>query len=565
MSKLSQLKQQAYQAAKKRDWDTAVSIYSDILELDKNNPTLINEMGDLYLKANDTQRAIKHFLNAASKYRSTGLLNNAVAIYKKILRFDTQNLNAHWYLAETRAGQGLMVEGQQHGLLFLEHSEKVSGDIKEIFLKRCSHLLELYPEAGSILEHLLQVFRMWDMPLETAKVRCLLACQVWDTGDEDAARQAVADTVEKTPEICNYGEYNRWMQRTGCAPEPETAAHTDFDSVALDVPASDAPAETPDEISVETPAETPVEIPVETPVETPAAAKVPETPAPETPVTTESTAPPAPAAEAVPDSPTADWGEMTFGNDAPSGDEASAEKVPAAEIETPPPAPKPAAETPAVEKDNDGCIDLSDDSDLSFDDLLSQAADGLADAVADEKTAPEPDNEDAGAPAAADTAKVDLLAEILADDSAPAANASNQLETITKEIGAQVGGAEGSDDPASLYEMGLVYLEMGMFEQACGSFRQAAEDSTYTVRAHEMWGITLMRGNRADEAIEVLAKAQALTEDGTRESLGILYHLARAHEQADQEGIALGIYEQIHDQDRSFLDVGKRLAQLSTA
>ncbi len=88
LSKLSQLKQDAYQAGKKKDWDQAVSIYEKILELEKTNPTTINEMGDLCLKAGEPGRAISHFLKAASKYRTTGLLNNAVAIYKKILRHD---------------------------------------------------------------------------------------------------------------------------------------------------------------------------------------------------------------------------------------------------------------------------------------------------------------------------------------------------------------------------------------------------------------------------------------------------------------------------------------------
>jgi len=51
LSKLSQLKQEAYQAGKKRDWEKAIGAYEQILELDKNNPTVINELGDLCLKA----------------------------------------------------------------------------------------------------------------------------------------------------------------------------------------------------------------------------------------------------------------------------------------------------------------------------------------------------------------------------------------------------------------------------------------------------------------------------------------------------------------------------------
>ena len=65
MSKLSQLKQEAYQAGKKKNWDQAISLYEQILEKDKNNPTVINELGDLCLKAVDSPRSVRHFLNAA--------------------------------------------------------------------------------------------------------------------------------------------------------------------------------------------------------------------------------------------------------------------------------------------------------------------------------------------------------------------------------------------------------------------------------------------------------------------------------------------------------------------
>jgi len=140
LSKLSTLKQDAYKAGKKKNWAQAILLYEQILEQDKNNPTVINELGDLCLKGGESRQAISYFLSAASKYRTTGLLNNAVAIYKKILRHESDNLNAHWYLAETRANQGIMVEGENHAVQFLDSSENVSGDIKEFFLKRCQSL-----------------------------------------------------------------------------------------------------------------------------------------------------------------------------------------------------------------------------------------------------------------------------------------------------------------------------------------------------------------------------------------------------------------------------------------
>ena len=566
MSKLRQLKQQAYQAAKKRDWATAVSIYQEILELDKNNPTLINELGDLCLKANDIPRAIKHFLNAAAKYRATGLLNNAVAIYKKILRFDAENLNAHWYLAETRAGQGLTVEGQEHGLLFLENSEKVSGDIKEIFLKRCVQLIELYPESMPILEHLLQVFRMWDMQLETARVRCLLACQVWLAGDEDAARQAIAEATTKVPEICNYGEYARWLKTIGEATQAPAAGPTEFGNVNLE--AANEPAAAP----------TPTQAPEPTPAAQAPAAGDPGAPSPVAP-TPPNQAAAEPAASPA-SSPTADWGNLTLSDDAPAATPAApAEPVaPAAAADVPAAPAVPdtaddaiddaaadaaadAADDAADEKDSEGCFDIGDDADLSFDELLAQAAaDVEVPAPAAEAT---PAAADDTAPAAGDKDHRDLLDAILSEESTTVTDGTDQLETITKEIGAQVGGQSGEQDPGSLYEMGMVYLEMGLFDQACDSFRQAADDAEFAVRAMEMWGITLQRDHRAEEAIAILSRALESTATGSRERLGIMYHLAQANELAERRDDAVKLYEQIHDQDRTYLDVGRRLAELA--
>jgi len=215
LSKLSRLKQEAYQAAKKRDWQSAVSVYKRILELDKNNPTVVNELGDICLKMGDAPSAISHFLTAAAKYRSTGLQNNAVAIYKKILRHDGNNLNAHWYLAEIRASQGLIVEGEGHAHAFLSASENLSTEVKDIYLKRCSQLCKNYPESRDILERLRGVFNLWSLPIEEARVNCLLACVLHKSAEPDEAADLISSVRQRTPEIVNYEEYRR-CQKEAC-------------------------------------------------------------------------------------------------------------------------------------------------------------------------------------------------------------------------------------------------------------------------------------------------------------------------------------------------------------
>jgi len=473
LSKLSQLKQKAYQAGKSRNWALAIDCYEQIMELEKNNPSVVNELGDLCLKAGEVPRAVKHFLSAASRYRKTGLLNNSVAIYKKILRHDDGNLNAHWYLADIRAGQGITVEGQDHATRFLAGSEKMPGEFSEIFQKRFIKLFDLYPTSPVILERLAGIFRTRDMNLEAARAQLLLACCAFTDGKEDAARKMVDAVLAAMPQVQNYPEYNRWARTL----DPDAAKVTqqaDFNTVSFD----------------EEPADDPV------------------------------AAPAAPAAAAAP---------------------------------APAPAPAPEAPAAAGPAEEDDCISIDVDGDASFSELIAAAS---AQAATQESGPAAP----AGAAA---EAKVDLLAQILSEEGGSLGDESTQLDTISAEIGSVVGGTDAGDDAGRLYEMGMVYLEMGMFDKACESFSVAACDEEFALRAHEMWGITLQRSSDPDGSIRVLTDGMAHAAPGSREHLTLRYHVARAHELAERAEAAQEIYRAICEVDEGFLDVKKRRDELA--
>jgi len=506
LSKLSQLKQKAFQAGKDRNWDLAISVYEKILEVEKNNPTVINELGDLCLKSGDSRQAIKHFLSSATKYRKTGLLNNSVAICKKILRHDDANIHAHWYLAEIRSTQDLVVEGETHGLAFLAGVEQVGGEIQEIYLKRCGKLLEVYPASQALMDHLVQIFRMWEMPLDAGRAGCLKACVIYDSGDKESAQKLVDDILVTSPELRNYPEFGKWNKRVN--PDTvEAASVTDYNSLTLgdsnEAPGTqtDSPAESKPQVGPVVPA----------PVETSFAGIASET---------------------------------------HEGNAEDAVKGPAAGGDA---------------KDEEGCLVIDSDDNLDMAELIAQATEGVAENAAEEvdpiavqEPAPEPVS--ANEPAES----VDLLAQILSEDSdSVLGDESTQVDTIAAEIGNMVGGSDSDNDADQLYEMGMVYLEMGLFDKACESFETAAADDDYTIRAHEMWGITLQRAGRPDEAITVLTSGLQFAEEDSRENLGLRYHIGRAHEMADRPETSVGIYEEILAVAPNFLDITRRLSQLA--
>ncbi len=542
MSKLSTLKQEAYQAGKKRDWVRAVSVYEQILELDKNNPTVINELGDLCLKLGETSRGVKHFLGAAAKYRQSGLLNNAVAIYKKILRYEEDNQNAHWYLAESRANQGLLVEGEHHSLIFLGHRESLTGEIKEIFLKRCVTLFDLYPDSLEVQDNLLQVFRMWNMALEAGRTQIQLGCLRWINGESELAAQLVTEALSNVPELSNYPENARWMELQGKSRHSEPEQN--FDSVALDDPFASIPEPIPEPIAEAT-SEAIEEVIIGDSVDE---VTIPET------------------KEFMSDETS--FGEVDFSSCNPEPEAFDLSPDDPEEIPVIPQPSVPEMDAP----DDSGCFNLDTGSGSSFDDLIAQASAGLPEASKDVEEAPEiiqtqPEESffgiDDDIPAVADSPKVNLLDELLAEDTDEDWTSSDsELATISKEIGSQLSGNADSDDPESLYEMGMVYLDMGLHDQAAESFQKATCHSEFAVRAYEMWGIALQRANRIDEAIAVLTDGLDVPEEGSREYLGLLYHIARAHQQGENREEAQRLFEMIQNQDPGFLDVGRRLSTM---
>jgi len=584
LAKLSKLKQEAYLAGKKRNWEEAIGIYEQILEIDADNPTPVNELGDICLKTGDIQHAIGHFLRAARKYSKTGLQNNAVAIYKKVLRHDPDNWNAHWFLCKLRAEQGLVVEGREHAEQFLAANANNSPEFKEILLKRCQEMMSLYQSCVPVLQRIAEVYGMWNVPLERARCLCLIACDRFVSGHKDEANELTASALETAPDVVNYAEYARWRQLadpTGdaapvadvntvvlSAPEPsaETLAVPDVEPSTLDaVPESGAPAVAPP--SAPAPAAT-----TEAAEPTSDAALFGDLEFDDNIASSSPTTAPAPAAEQPVASATSpsggdETGDETFFGFSLDDDQAG------------PPADEPAATTPDVDPsvatsddsttqvDDDGCFCIDLDEDKSLDDVLSAAASAIDVATGDAMTSPKlaAAVTSTGAEDSETQKPVDLLAEMLAEEETSDADRdAGQIDTIASEIGEQVGGDQ-PDGPDKLYEMGVVYLEMGMYEPAAESFAAAADDREFAIRSLEMWGITLMRAGDHQQAVAVLGRGLEVPDVRDDERIGLLYHIGRAYEEGEQLSVAREFFEQVAAINSSFLDVKERLQRMTVA
>jgi tetratricopeptide (TPR) repeat protein len=139
------------------------------------------------------------------------------------------------------------------------------------------------------------------------------------------------------------------------------------------------------------------------------------------------------------------------------------------------------------------------------------------------------------------------------------------MNTIASEISQQVGGGGADEDAERQYEMGMVYLEMGMFDQAVDCFASASQEPDHALRSFEMWGISLLRLSDADKAVAIFGRGLEVSVADEKEKLGLIYHLGRAHEQAGRLQEARQCYEQAQALAPTFLDVEDRLAKLAVA
>ncbi|MDR1726568.1 MAG: tetratricopeptide repeat protein [Acidobacteriota bacterium] len=88
----------------------AIAEYLKAVEIDPEDSTILNTIGDLYLRQNDVASANRYFKQVAEKYAETGYFLKAVAIYKKILNSSPDDCQLISTVAALYARQGLAME-----------------------------------------------------------------------------------------------------------------------------------------------------------------------------------------------------------------------------------------------------------------------------------------------------------------------------------------------------------------------------------------------------------------------------------------------------------------------
>jgi tetratricopeptide (TPR) repeat protein len=160
--------------------EPAIKEYERLLEDNPNDVNTLNRIGDLWVRINRNDEAVKVFTKIADHYSKDGFFLKAIAIYKKINKLDPSKLDVYARLADLYAKQGLAMEAKsQYQVLadyYLKHGDP--GNAVTIYRKISEldpnsinvhvKLADLYVQVGKTAEALKEYDRVGRMLLKRA-------------------------------------------------------------------------------------------------------------------------------------------------------------------------------------------------------------------------------------------------------------------------------------------------------------------------------------------------------------------------------------------------------------
>ena len=109
--------------------DPAIAEYRAVVEELPSDWSTANLLGDLYLRAGQTDNAVAEFTRIAGHLGGEGFLSKAIALHKKILKIKPDEETSMLQLGDLSARQGLMVESRAYYVTLIERL-KARGDTR---------------------------------------------------------------------------------------------------------------------------------------------------------------------------------------------------------------------------------------------------------------------------------------------------------------------------------------------------------------------------------------------------------------------------------------------------
>lgn len=185
----------------KGKWEKAIEEYEELLELEPDEPGTLNSIGDLYQKLNKLPTAIEYFNNSINQYFEIGLLNNAIAICKKILRADPNQVPVYKKLAELYQENGLTNDAIRHYVMYADKMHG-KGNLDEV-LDAFKNVVELSPSNTDIRLRLTELYIKQGHTSEAIDELFALVHHHEQAGDMEKAEEFRQRIAEIDPDALN--------------------------------------------------------------------------------------------------------------------------------------------------------------------------------------------------------------------------------------------------------------------------------------------------------------------------------------------------------------------------
>jgi tetratricopeptide (TPR) repeat protein len=545
MSNTAKLKKKAAELEAKKQYDKALEVYEQALTSartadEERDVPLYNRVGDLHYRLGNNEQAIGYYEQAADLYADGGFFNNAIALCNKILRYSPGRTIIYYKLGIISAKKGFNSDAKQN---FLEYADRMQrqGKMDDAFraLKEFADLCPGQDDVRLLLAEQLSRANRNPEALEQLEI-------LHETLEAEGRNGEAAATMERIKAIDPAFRPKRSSTPRARKKEGLVFLDLDFDGPPGGALASDDEPE--EEIAPEADlnsarsSATPfagVRRHHDAPPEAPAS------PAPPAPLGLEHTSLSA-------DEPA----------DEPLADDLSVEETSADEPELHPQSLTfltPVEDTilePSYAEESPAPIDLEP---LPFIEPLPPIAD---DHVIEEVTAgSDEDFIDLGE--WLERNRTPVSTRMVAHDEEPEDDEQKDFGEMLDKFKEGISRNVDEEDFESHYDLGIAFREMGLLDEAIGSFQKASRGAGLRVRASEAIGQCFMDKGEAGVTMTVLERLVRDPSMSDTQLVGVLYLLGRAAESLSRESDAAGYYQRVLAVQIGFRDASDRLASLA--
>ncbi len=566
MSNTAKLKKKAAEYEARKNYEKALDVYEQVLTSkhptdEERDVALYNRVGDLHYRLGNNEQALSYYEQAADFYAEGGFFNNAIALCNKILRYAPGRTIIYYKLGIISAKKGFNSDAKQN---FLEYADRMQrlGKMDEAFraLKEFADLCPGQDDVRLMLAE--QLTRAHRKPEALEQLEIL-----YDTLQAEGRTSEAGATLERMNTLDPAFKPRRSVTPRTRQKEGLVFLDLDFDDA---VPTARGVAEDTDETLAESP---PPEGYVEVQRVTPAEGF--ETTQIETEDEAEevdaSTAPADPDAVEAVDSVVNEGGAVPEPEPEP-------EHTPEYADSDPDPGPGANNElrfiTPLeVNHDFGAPEQIETVEDFSFVEIPASngsatnggATNGIhaLEDLSDIEPVVQPDDDFVDLGEWLERNRTPASTRMVAHDEEPENNEQKDFAEMLDKFKEGISRNVDDEDFESHYDLGIAFREMGLLDEAIGSFQKASRGAEQRVRASEAIGQCFMDKGEAGVTVKVLERLLGEPGMSDPQMVGVLYLLGRAAESLGNSTQASGYFERVLAVQIGFRDTASRLSALA--